>query len=150
MADTGDTCPRRSDIRRQGAATASHMNPNSTLINTDRRHAGAAVSALLAFGPLASVWWVVDQAGSWGTANTAVAAWVLWFFWTPFAPFTFAAVALGDHRDRARLPGTGTVGRGALLVPWLVCSPHSTAKLATIANLVGITAAAWYLLAYLR
>lgn len=125
------------------------MNPNSTISSTRRRHAGAAVTALLALGPLISVWWVVNKTGSWGAANTAVAAWVLWFFWTPFAPFTFAAVALGDHRDRARLAGTTRLGRGALLIPWLVVSPHSTARTATLANLAGIAAAAWYLLSYL-
>lgn len=125
------------------------MNPNSTRTTTGRRHAGAAVSALLALGPLVSVWWVLGQAGAWGSANATVAAWVVWFFWTPFAPFTFAAVALGDHRDLARLPGAGRLGRGLLLVPWLVCSPHSTARTATLANLAGIAVGAWYLLNHL-
>jgi hypothetical protein len=100
----------------------------------------------LAVGPLASVWWVWSQAGTLGVANATVACWVLIGFWTPFAPFTFSAVWLGDHRDRARLASVGTLGRSVLLVPWLIFSPYSTARMATITNLVGVVIATWWLL----
>ena len=107
--------------------------------------ASPLTSLALAGGPLLSVWWVSSQAGAWGAANAEIAAWVVLAFWTPFAPFTFAAIWLGDHRDRARLSAVGPVGRGVLLVPWLVCSPFSTARLATVSNLVAVAAAAAWL-----
>jgi hypothetical protein len=119
---------------------------NTTRTTSVPRHAGAAVTALVGLGPVLSLWWLSTQVTSWGAANVAVAAWVLLFFWTPFAPFTFTAVALGDHRDRARMDGVGGFGRGVFMLPWLVLSPHSTARAATVVNLAGVALGAGYII----
>lgn len=118
------------------------MNENTT--PRTPRKASPLIAAACAVGPLVTVAWILTQQSNWGAANTIVGAWVALAFWTPFAPFTFPAVLLGEHRDRARLAPVGTGLRGALLIPWLVLSPHSTARVATLANLTGVAvAAAW-------
>jgi hypothetical protein len=107
------------------------------------RPPSVAATVALCVGPLLSVMVLAAQVPNWPLSYVAAGMWVAVAAWTPFAPFTFAAILLGDQRDRFT-PPLGRVERSLLLIPWLALSPRSSARAATVLNLAGCIAAAVY------
>lgn len=95
-------------------------------------------------GPYLTVMFLLAQAGSsWmRTDQLSLVLTVGLLAWSPLF-FSLPALLTQDGRDRAlpELDGlTGSLLRGALLVPWLILSPQSTVRLETAASLVGFAA----------
>lgn len=101
---------------------------------------------VLAVGPVLSVFVILHMVSE-GTLGTTLEPFqyltVALVFWSPL-PFSISAMLLESHRDAALPSARGVVERtirGFLLIPYLLFSPRSTARVETAASLVGFALA---------
>lgn len=78
-------------------------------------------------------------AGGLSALPAAVVVAVVLLFWSPL-PFSVPAVLMDHDRDLC-LPAQSRAFRAAALIPWMLTSPHSTARVPMAASLVGFAVA---------
>lgn len=106
---------------------------------------GRAVLAVLLLGPAATILALTAAISSGALTTLPASAYlgVALIFWSPL-PISVPAVLLEAHRDAALPELRGAGGRAlraVLLLPWLMTSPASRARVATAVSLVGFAAA---------